>query len=494
MFILDLMAVSRVINKQKSLTKTCFGWIAFLLSSTILLNSFIQKISIRGGFDWDELYLIRAASFGNFSDFLRQIWPEPTPPLQAVLFKVLVVIGLEPTEVNMRSINLIGWAIVFGVSWYFAVKNNYQFILLILLILTSINFYPLSYVAQARPYFFGFFLMILFALVWLRDFSQSRLPSKLLLLITVLASLVHVYGAIVCGFIYLFWSVLDRKFLRSGILSSVAPYSIWFLISVSNAEDKVARVAWMVVPNWENLIVHLKDQLFGGSESFYIVMLGLLLGLILVSIKLLSGKALERIETAQIILLLSFVSTLLFAYFGSNFIPIWYPRNFIFALPCILLASAVAYFRFVSSVIYRNKLIVIPILGLALIVATPIAMRALYNPNNVMSQGSYRDASSYAVGNGYLRNGDTVIGWEDTQVYEFYLSKMELGRNLSLNYQSRFAADSILALEPRLIVIAADGQIDTAFIDKMNKLGFFCLSTQALKGNIVTCEKPNLNE
>jgi hypothetical protein len=45
-----------------------------------------------------------------------------------------------------------------------------------------------------------------------------------------------------------------------------------------------------------------------------------------------------------------------------------------------------------------------------------------------------------------------------------------------------------------LVVIAADGEIDSAFIDQIEDLGFTCLSSQALNGNIVTCEKPYLNE
>jgi hypothetical protein len=71
---------------------------------------------------------------------------------------------------------------------------------------------------------------------------------------------------------------------------------------------------------------------------------------------------------------------------------------------------------------------------------------------------------------------------------------MKIGRDLSLSFQSRFTADSTLALESRLVVIAADGDIDSAFINKLEELSFTCLSSQALKGNIVICEKPNLNE
>jgi hypothetical protein len=489
MIMLNPMKFPQRISESRFSSRGILGSAAFVLSSIFLLLSFVQKISNRGGFDWDELYLIRAASFGNLSDFLTQIWPEPTPPMQAILFKILVLLGVEPLENTFRSLNLVVWISVFITTWYIAVKSNRQILLILVLTLSSINFYPFSYVAQARPYFVGFFLMVLFVIVWLRDFSTQYHPSRFLLFLSVLLSLVHVYGAIVCVFMYLLWSMYEKKFFLAGFLASVIPYSLWFLISISNAKDKVGRVAWMVVPSWSDLVVHIKGQLFGGTISFYIVLIGVFLSLITIAKAFMTRRSLQRNVAAQLILLLSFIATLLFAYFGSNIVPIWYPRNFLFALPCVLFASALAYHQLISIVKLWSKFVLVIVLGLSGSYIVPLGLQALYSPSNVMSQGNYRDTTKYALDYGFINAGDTVIGWEDTQVYEFYLSRMGMGKDLNLDFESRFASDSILSKKSSLVVLAADGQVDTVFSEKLTSLNLNCVSTEILNGNIVRCEK-----
>jgi hypothetical protein len=75
-----------------------------LIFVSLMTFSFFKHINWRGGFDWDELYLVRAASMG---DFVTQLIPEPTPPLQAILFKVLLSIGIPPSEMFMRLPNMV---------------------------------------------------------------------------------------------------------------------------------------------------------------------------------------------------------------------------------------------------------------------------------------------------------------------------------------------------------------------------------------------------
>ncbi len=465
-----------------------FGFLVFLI---FFLISFREKISWRGGYDWDELWLVKAASMGNFSSFLNSMWVEPTPPIQALIFRISVGFGLLPIEQNLRFLNIVGWFILFSVTWVFVVKYKMRLIFIISMGLISMNWYPLSYVAQSRPYFFGFFLMFLFCICWFRDFVELHEPSRLLLLITLFASSTHVYGAIVASLVFFFWSLNSRRIFWFGLLCSVIPYAMWIFISISKVRDKVARAAWMEIPDTSELVTHIRDQLFGGSLSSYILLIGLVPILLSMHRKLVLGKPLGRVESAQIILVFGFSSTLVFAYLGTYIQPIWwYPRNFLFALPLAILASAIGY-KMIFSYIRGSRGIggisLLAVSGLLVLGSYPLVKQALFDPNKGMSQGNYRDTSLYATDFGFLSNQTSIIGWEDTQIYEFYFSRLGIGGGLELNYESRFASMQDLAQKKKILILASDGMVDTDYISGLEQNNFTCKSTIVLKGNIVEC-------
>ena len=423
----------RKVQEGSSNTYFFAGTNAFLLIFiSLMVFSFFKHIIWRGGFDWDELYLVRAASMGNF---VAQLIPEPTPPLQAVLFKFLVLIGIPPSEIFMRMPNLIIATSLIALLWKIAHKFRLQLILLFSLILTSTIPHTLIYVAQARPYFIGYFTILFFSFVWYFDRKSKLNTSKRTLAASLLASTLHIYGGIVCAIVFSLESLIDRKLNKKGLISAIGPYSFWLLISSAGNKDKVSRVLWMKVPGVDDFKLHVFEQLLGGVLPSLIIAVGILL-----LFANFGSKSFE-IRGPGLTLLASFLGTIIFAYFFSYIIPIWYPRNFLFCLPLLIFSASLGYYNVFSALFKKSEFLAGAVLLVVIISMASTISNVLFDKTNSMSPGKYRDTSENALNTQVLEDRMIIIGWEDTEVYKFYFSTLALGEDFNLQFKSRFDQD-----------------------------------------------------
>ncbi len=468
--------------------------LTFLLTISFLITLYLKHITYRGGFDWDELYLVRAATLGDNSYFLDMILPEPTPPLQALFFRVIVQIGLNPTEFAIRSTNIFFFILIYCFFWIFIKKNSLFYLGLVLTSLYIINFYPLSFVSVARPYFLSYLVILFGVLVWHRDFTKNyKKSSKLLVFITVLASFLHFYGALVFFILYLTQSIYLRRIYWQSIVASVLPYSLWFLGTYNYAEVKIARTSFMESPRASSVFNELYGTVFGGRNSFLVVLLGLIL-LTSFSVK----KQLTFFETKNLnsglILLISALLTILFAYFFSNFKPIWMNRNIMLIMPLITLSSAIGLYLQFKRFRRRN----FTLITFVIIYTTIIFFQALFlarDDNKIQSEGHYKETVSYVISENILRDGAGVVGWEDTQVYEFYLSNLGFASEMNLKFLTRFSFEANLKsfTQPsdkisQVVVLSSDEPIDRDFVSLIEDFGFDCKSLQLSKSHIFDCK------
>ncbi len=469
--------------------------LTFLLTIFFLITLYLRHITYRGGFDWDELYLVRAATLGDNSYFLDMILPEPTPPLQALFFRVIVQIGLNPTEFAIRSTNIFFFILIYCFFWIFIKKNSLFYLGLVLTSLYIINFYPLSFVSVARPYFLAYLVILFGVLVWHRDFTKNyRKSSTLLVFITVLASFLHFYGALVFFVLYLTQSIYLRRIYWQSIVASVLPYSLWFLGTYNYAEVKIARTSFMESPRASLVFNELYGTVFGGRNSFLVVLLGLIL------LTSFSVKKINILETKNLnsglILLTSAILTILFAYFFSSFKPIWMNRNIMLIMPLVTLSSAIGiYLQFKRF--SRSNFTLITFVIMYTIIILFQALVVARDDNKIQSGGYYKKTVSYVISENILRDGAGVVGWEDTQVYEFYLSNLGLASKMNLKFLTRFSFEANLKSfnQPsnkinQVVVLSSDEPIERNFISLIEDFGFYCKPLQLSKGYIFDC---NLN-
>jgi hypothetical protein len=117
--------------------------------------------------------------------------------------------------------------------------------------------------------------------------------------------------------------------------------------------------------------------------------------------------------------------------------------------------------------------------------------------NKIQSGGYYKKTVSYVISENILRDGAGVVGWEDTQVYEFYLSNLGLASKMNLKFLTRFSFEANLKSfnQPsnkinQVVVLSSDEPIERNFISLIEDFGFYCKPLQLSKGYIFDC---NLN-
>jgi hypothetical protein len=450
-----------------------------LIFFSLMTFSFFKHIQWRGGFDWDELYLVRAASMENF---FTQLIPEPTPPLQAMLFKLLVSIGIPPNEMFMRLPNVVVATTLTVLIWKITHKYKLQLLLLFSLILTFTIPHTLVYVAVARPYFIGYFTVLFFTFTWYADRRNKINTSKKTLIASLLASTLHIYGGIVCTIIFLLESLTDRKLNKRGLISAIAPYSFWLLISSTGNKDKVSRVLWMKIPDFDDFKLHVFEQLLGGIVPSVIITTGILF------LFADFGNKSYEIRKPGLMLLASFLGTIIFAYFFSYIIPIWYPRNFLFCLPLLIFSSSLGYYNLFSGLLKKSVFLAGTVSLLIIISISPIISKVLFDEVNSMSPGKYRDTSENIVSKEILEKRMIIIGWEDTKVYEFYFSTLRMGEGFNLKFKSRFDQDFSVEEKANLLILSSDVPISPEYTTWLSNKGFFCSDIGLTNRKIIKCD------
>ena len=244
------------------------------------------------------------------------------------------------------------------------ISNNKSFLLVIYL--TSLNIFLISYSQEMRVYIFTFFLSTLNLIFFYKLINNTEEKKNLYLILFCFFQILNIYSfpftliiflSIIAYIIYQYIFFKKRYYEINISIIVVSIFLIFFIPYYLSASE--LYVGWIMQPDIK-FYTNFYFSKFFGSRLMGIVHLSLLIYLILKFKKTIFTKNSKKL----VLLFIIFLSYFLPLTYGYIFKPIIFPRYIIFVLIPIILLISILIFEIKNKLIKNFLIIIIVFLNL----------------------------------------------------------------------------------------------------------------------------------
>ena len=245
------------------------------------------------------------------------------------------------------------------------ISNNKSFLLVIYL--TSLNIFLISYSQEMRVYIFTFFLSTVNLIFFYKLINNTEKRNFLYLILFCFFQILNIYSfpftliiflSIIAYTIYQYIFFKKRYYEINISIIVVSIFLIFFIPYYFNA-SKLHVVGWIIQPDIK-FYTNFYFSKFFGSRLMGIVHLSLLIYLILKFKKTIFTKDSKKL----VLLFIIFLSYFLPLTYGYIFSPVIFPRYIIFVLIPIILLISILIFEIKNKLIKNFLIIIIVFLNL----------------------------------------------------------------------------------------------------------------------------------